>query len=204
MYNIAPKSKEGDTMKVVAFNGSARKDGNTAILINYVFEELKKEGIDTELVQFAGKRLRGCTACKKCFETKNRRCVIKTDIVNECLEKMLKADGIILGSPIYFADITPEIKALVDRAGYVSKANDDMLRRKVGAAVIAVRRAGAIHGFDSLNHFFFISQMIVPGSLYWNIGIGRDKGEVESDQEGIQIMRTLGQNMSWLLKKLNK
>lgn len=191
-------------MKVVAFNGSARKDGNTAILINYVFEELKKEGIDTELVQFAGKRLRGCTACKKCFETKDRRCVIKTDIVNDCLKKMLEADGIILGSPIYFADITPEIKALVDRAGYVSKANDDMLRRKVGAAVIAVRRAGAIHGFDSLNHFFFISQMIVPGSLYWNIGIGRDKGEVEKDQEGIQIMRTLGQNMAWLLKKLNK
>ncbi|MBP1746002.1 MAG: NADPH-dependent reductase [Deltaproteobacteria bacterium] len=191
-------------MKVVAFNGSARKNGNTAILINYVFEELKKEGIDTELVQFAGKRLRGCTACKKCFETKDRRCVIKTDIMNECLEKMIKADGIILGSPIYFADITPEIKALVDRAGYVSKANDDMLRRKVGAAVIAVRRAGAIHGFDSLNHFFFISQMIVPGSLYWNIGIGRDKGEVERDQEGIQIMRTLGQNMAWLLKKLNK
>jgi len=191
-------------MKVVAFNGSARKDGNTAILINYVFEELKKEGIDTELVQFAGKRLRGCTACKKCFETKDRRCVIKTDIMNECIEKMIKADGIILGSPIYFADITPEIKALVDRAGYVSKANDDMLQRKVGAAVIAVRRAGAIHGFDSLNHFFFISQMIVPGSLYWNIGIGRDKGEVERDQEGIQIMRTLGQNMAWLLKKLNK
>jgi multimeric flavodoxin WrbA len=204
MYDIALKSKEGDIMKVVAFNGSARKDGNTAILINYVFEELKKEGIDTELVQFAGKRLRGCTACKKCFETKDRRCVIKTDIVNDCLKKMLEADGIILGSPIYFADITPEIKALVDRAGYVSKANDDMLRRKVGAAVIAVRRAGAIHGFDSLNHFFFISQMIVPGSLYWNIGIGRDKGEVEKDQEGIQIMRTLGQNMAWLLKKLNK
>jgi multimeric flavodoxin WrbA len=201
---IAPKSKEGDSMKVVAFNGSARKDGNTAILINYVFDELKKEGIDTELVQFARKRIRGCTACKKCFETKDRRCIIKTDIINECLEKMIKADGIILGSPIYFADITPEIKALVDRAGYVSKANDDMLRRKVGAAVIAVRRAGAIHGFDSLNHFFFISQMIVPGSLYWNIGIGRDKGEVEKDQEGIQIMRTLGQNMAWLLKKLNK
>lgn len=190
-------------MKVVAFSGSARKGGNTAILINYVFEELKKEGIETELVQFAGKRIRGCTACKKCFETKNRQCVIKTDIVNECIEKMLESDGIILGSPIYFADITPEIKSLMDRAGYVSKANDDMLRRKVGAAVIAVRRAGAIHGFDSLNHFFFISQMIVPGSLYWNIGIGRDKGEVEKDQEGIQIMRTLGQNMAWLLKKLN-
>lgn len=190
-------------MKVVAFNGSARKDGNTAILINYVFEELQKEGIDTELVQLAGKKIRGCTVCMKCFETKDRRCAVKDDILNECLEKMLGADGIILGSPIYFADVTPEIKALIDRAGYVSKANDDMLRRKVGAAVIAVRRAGAIHGFDSLNHLFFISQMIVPGSLYWNVGIGRDKGEVEKDQEGIQIMKTLGQNMAWLLKKLH-
>lgn len=190
-------------MKVVAFNGSARKDGNTAILINYVFEELRKEGIDTELVQLAGKKIRGCTVCMKCFENKDRRCAVKNDVLNECLEKMVEADGIILGSPIYFADVTPEIKALIDRAGYVAKANDDMLRRKVGAAVIAVRRAGAIHGFDSLNHLFFISQMIVPGSLYWNVGIGRDKGEVEKDLEGIQIMKTLGQNMAWLLKKLH-
>jgi multimeric flavodoxin WrbA len=189
-------------MKVVAFNGSSRKDGNTAILINYVFEELKKEGIDTELVQFAGKKISGCNGCRKCFETRDKQCAIKNDIINECIEKMVEADGIILGSPIYFADITPEIKALVDRAGYVSKANDDMLRRKVGAAVIAVRRAGAIHGFDTLNHFFFISQMIVPGSQYWNIGVGREKGDVENDQEGIQIMRVLGQNMGWLLKKL--
>jgi len=189
-------------MKVVAFNGSARKDGNTAILINHVFEELRKEGIDTELVQFAGKKISGCNACRKCFETRDKRCIIKNDIVNECIEKMVEADGIILGSPIYFADITPEIKALVDRAGYVSKANDDMLRRKVGAALIAVRRAGAIHGFDTLNHFFFINQMIVPGSQYWNIGIGREKGEVENDQEGIQIMRVLGQNMAWLIKKI--
>ena len=190
-------------MKVVAFSGSARKDGNTAILINHVFEELKKEGIDTELVQFAGKKIEGCNACRKCFESRDKQCIIKNDIVNECIEKMVEADGIILGSPIYFADITPEIKALVDRAGYVSKANDDMLRRKVGAAVIAVRRAGAIHGFDTLNHFFFISQMIVPGSQYWNIGIGREKGEVENDTEGVQIMRVLGQNMGWLLKKLH-
>ena len=189
-------------MKVVAFNGSARKDGNTAILINHVFEELRKEGIDTELVQFAGKKISGCNGCRKCFETRDKRCVIKNDIVNECIEKMVEADGIILGSPIYFADITPEIKALVDRAGYVSKANDDMLRRKVGAAVIAVRRAGAIHGFDTLNHFFFISQMIVPGSQYWNIGIGREKGEVESDTEGVEIMKVLGQNMAWVIKKL--
>jgi multimeric flavodoxin WrbA len=194
--------KEGDVMRVVAFNGSSRKDGNTAILINYVFEELRKEGIDTELVQLAGKKIKGCNACRKCFETRDKQCAVKNDIVNECIEKMVEADGIILGSPIYFADITPEIKALVDRAGYVSKANDDMLRRKVGTAVIAVRRAGAIHGFDSLNHFFFINQMIVPGSMYWNIGIGREKGEVENDQEGIQIMKVLGQNMAWVIKKL--
>ena len=127
---------------------------------------------------------------------------IENDIINECIGKMVEADGIILGSPIYFADITPEIKALVDRAGYVSKANDDMLRRKVGAAVIAVRRAGAIHGFDTLNHFFFISQMIVPGSMYWNIGIGREKGDVENDQEGVEIMKVLGENMAWVIKKL--
>ena len=190
-------------MKVVAFNGSSRKGGNTAILVNYVFEELKKEGIETELVQFAGKKISGCNACRKCFENKDKLCVIKDDIINDCIRKMVEADGIILASPIYFADITPEIKALVDRAGYVAKANDDMLRRKVGAAVIAVRRAGAIHGFDTLNHLFFISQMIVPGSQYWNIGIGRDKGDVEKDEEGIQIMRTLGRNMAWVLKKLH-
>lgn len=198
----ARKEKGEGTMKVVGFNGSARKDGNTAILIKYVFEELNKEGIDTELVQFAGKKVAGCTACRKCFELKDKQCAVKDDIINECIGKMLGADGIILGSPIYFADITPHIKSLIDRAGYVAKANDDMFQRKVGAAVIAVRRAGAIHGFDSLNHFFFISQMIVPGSHYWNIGIGRDKGEVEMDEEGKQIMKTLGQNMSWLLRKL--
>jgi multimeric flavodoxin WrbA len=199
---MAPEQKEGDTMKVVAFNGSARKDGNTAILINHVFEELKKEGIGTELVQLAGKKISGCNGCRKCFETRDKQCAIENDIINECIGKMVEADGIILGSPIYFADITPEIKALVDRAGYVTKANDDMLRRKVGAAVIAVRRAGAIHGFDTLNHFFFISQMIVPGSMYWNIGIGREKGDVENDQEGVETMRVLGQNMGWLIKKL--
>ncbi len=189
-------------MKVVAFNGSARKDGNTAILVNYIFDEMKKEGIETELVQFAGKKINGCMACRKCFENKDRQCIRKDDIVNDCISKMVEADGIILASPIYFADVTPQIKALMDRAGYVAKANDDLFRRKVGAAVIAVRRAGAIHGFDTLNHFFLISQMIISGSQYWNIGIGREKGEVEKDEEGIQIMRTLGKNMAWLLKKL--
>jgi len=135
------------------------------------------------------------------LENKNQRCVVDNDFANECIEKMLKADGIILGSPTYFADVTAETKALIDRAGYVARANSDMLQRKIGAAVVAVRRAGAIHAFDSINHFFLISQMIVPGSSYWNIGIGRAIGDVEQDEEGLETMRILGRNMAWLLKK---
>jgi len=189
-------------MKVIAFNGSARKDGNTASLINYVFDELHKQEIETELFQFAGKRIRGCMACHKCFENKDQRCSVKDDVLNECIEKMINADGIILGSPTYFTDVSAEMKALIDRAGFVAKANGDMYRRKVGAAVVAVRRAGSIHVFDTINHFFFISQMIVPGSSYWNMGFGREKGEVEKDEEGKQTMKTLGKNMAWLLNKI--
>ncbi|MCC6857548.1 MAG: flavodoxin family protein [Bryobacterales bacterium] len=189
-------------MKVVAFNGSARKDGNTAILVNTVFCELQKEGIETELVQLAGKRVFGCAACYKCFTNKDHRCSRQSDIVNECIGKMREADGIILASPTYFADVSSEIKALIDRSGMVARANGQMFHRKVGAAVVAVRRAGAIHAFDSINHFFFISGMIVPGSSYWNVGIGRNIGEVEQDAEGLETMRNLGRNMAWLLNKI--
>ncbi|MGB2770158.1 MAG: flavodoxin family protein [Candidatus Zixiibacteriota bacterium] len=188
-------------MKVFAFNGSARKDGNTAALINLVFGELEKEGIETELYQLAGKKIRGCMACYKCFQNKDQRCSVTNDVLNECIEKMLEADGIILGSPTYFANVSTEIKALIDRAGLVAKANGDMFRRKVGAAVVAVRRAGSVFVFDAINHFFFINQMTVPGASYWNLGIGREKGEVERDEEGVQTMRVLGENMAWLLKK---
>lgn len=190
-------------MKVVAFNGSARKDGNTAILIKYVFQELEKEGIETELIQLAGKKINGCIACYQCFENKDKHCSVKNDIVNECIDMMLDADGVILGSPTYVADISSEMKALIDRAGLVGRANGDMFKRKVGAAVIAVRRAGSIHAFDSINHFFLIGQWIVPGSSYWNMGIGRNKGEVEADSEGIETMKVLGKNMAWLLKKIH-
>ena len=188
-------------MKVVAFNGSARKDGNTAILVREVFRELKKAGIRTELVQFAGKKIQGCIACGKCFKNKDLRCVMKGDILNACIEKMLEADGVILASPTYFADISANMKALIERAGFVARANDDMFRRKAGAAVVAARRGGAIHAFDTINHFFFISQMIVPGSSYWNVGIGLAPGDVKRDTEGRATMKTLGANMAWLLEK---
>lgn len=190
-------------MKVIAINGSARKDGNTALLIKYVFAELEREGIETELVQLAGKTIKGCIGCRKCAENKDQRCSIQNDFANECIEKMIAADAIILGSPTYFADVTASMKGLIERAGMVAMANGGMFARKVGAAVVAVRRGGAIHAFDSLNHFFFISQMIVPGSTYWNVGIGRESGEVENDAEGLNNMTNLGQHMAWLLKKIN-
>jgi multimeric flavodoxin WrbA len=189
-------------MKVVAINGSARLDGNTAMLVRHVFDELEREGIETELVQLAGERLRGCTACYRCWQEKDGACAIRDDILNDCIEKMKGASGIILASPTYFADVTSEIKALIDRAGMVARANGNMFRRKAGAAIIAARRGGAIHAFDTLNHFFLISQMIVPGSSYWNIGVGRNIGEVENDSEGVQTMKDLGANMAWLLKKI--
>ena len=117
---------------------------------------------------------------------------------------MLESDGIILASPTYFTDVSTEMKALIHRAGYVARANDYMFQRKVGAAVVAARRAGAIHTFDTLNHFFFISQMIVPGSSYWNIGMGLAPGDVKKDKEGLATMKTLGTNMAWLMKKLKE
>jgi multimeric flavodoxin WrbA len=190
-------------MKVIAFNGSGRKDGNTAILLSRVLEELSKEGIETELIQLAGKALQGCIACYKCSETKDRKCAVTKDHLNEYLAKMIEADGILLGSPVYFADATAGIKALIERCGMVSVANGRLLKRKVGAAVAAVRRAGAIRAFDTMNHLFQHGQMIVVGSSYWNVGIGRNPGQVKDDAEGLQTMETLGKNMAWLLKKIN-
>jgi multimeric flavodoxin WrbA len=189
-------------MKVVAFNGSPRKEGNTATLIQVALNVLEKEGIETEIVHLKGP-IQGCTACFKCFEKKDGKCVLDKDIINDCIEKMANSDGIILGSPTYFADLTPELKALIDRAGFVGAANGEMFKYKVGAAIVAVRRAGGLHVFDSINHFFLIGQMIVPGSSYWNVGMGLDEKDVLKDQEGLQTMRVLGKNMAWLMKKIN-
>ncbi len=190
-------------MKIIAFNGSPRKKGNTSILINLVLDELQKEGIETELVQMAGKPIHGCRACFRCLTNQDRRCSFDDDALNEYLEKMIEADGIILGSPTYHGDITSELKALIDRAGLVSKMNGTLFRRKVGAAVVPVRRAGSVHAIHSIHNLFLMHEMIIPGSSYWNMAVGMDMGEVEKDAEGIQTMQILGQTMAWLLKKLN-
>ena len=190
-------------MNVVAFNGSGRKDGNTYLLLKTVLDELKQEGIGTELVQMAEQDpIQGCRACYQCMEQKNMKCAIDTDPFNHYFEKISKADGILLGSPVYFSDITAGMKALIERSGLVGRANGNVLRRKVGAGVVAVRRAGSNHAFASLNYLFLISEMIVPGSTYWNMALGRNPGDVLEDAEGIQTMRNLGKNMAWLLKKI--
>lgn len=190
-------------MKVVAINSSPRKESNTAQLINYVFEELEQEGIETELIKIGGKNIWGCRACYKCFQNLDSHCSIKKDVVNECIDKMAEADGIVLGSPTYFSNVNAEMKALIDRSGLVSTANGGMYTHKVGAAVTAVRRAGALPAFDSMNHFFLYNQMFVAGSTYWNLGIGLNPGDVANDEEGVNTMRNLGRNMAWLLKKIN-
>lgn len=189
-------------MKVVALNASARKDGNTSILLNTVLTELRAEGMETELIQLGGETLYGCRACYKCFETQDRHCVQKKDMLNNLLDKMLLADGILLGSPTYFSDVTANMRAFIERCGFVARANDYMLKRKVGAGVVAVRRAGAIPALSSMNLFFHYMQMVMPGSSYWSLGMGGGIGEVLNDEEGLQTMKTLGQNMAWLMKKV--
>ena len=190
-------------MNVLAINGSARKNGNTAMMIGYLFEELQAEEITTEMIQLAGEHPHGCIACYQCFKKKDGHCVVDIDCLNGCIDKMAAADAIVLASPTYFADISSEMKALIDRAGMVGRANGDLFRRKLGAAIVTRRRGGAIHAFDTMNHFFTISQMIVVGSSYWNLGVGREKGEVADDAEGRATMRDLGRNMVWLLRKIH-
>ena len=185
-------------MYAVAVNGSPRKGGNTEILLNRVLAPLAQAGWETELVQVGGQKIRGCMACYKCFERQNGQCAVDNDVFNPLMEKLLRADAIIFGSPTYFTDVTAEMKALLDRAGIVAIANGRAFKDKIGAAVVAVRRGGATHVFDTINHMFLMNQMLIPGSVYWNMGYGRDKGEVEGDAEGLGNMKNLGQTIAWL------
>jgi multimeric flavodoxin WrbA len=185
-------------MKAIAINGSPRAGGNTEILLKKVLEPLEAAGWSTEYLRIGGKPVRGCLACMKCVEKRNGRCNIEDDAINDYLKQMYAADAIILGSPTYFADVTPELKALIDRAGFVALANGGAFSGKIGAAVVAGRRGGATHAFDTINHMFLISSMIVPGSLYWNLGMGCLKGEVLGDVEAMRNMKHLGQAIAWL------
>jgi multimeric flavodoxin WrbA len=189
-------------MNVVAVSGSARRAGNTALLLETVLQPLREAGHECELIEIAGKDIRGCTACGRCREHRDGQCHGRSDFINELMPKLFEADAILLGSPTYFADVSTEMKALIDRVGYVARHQPELLARKPGAAVVAVRRGGAIHALDTLNHFFLISEMILVGSSYWNIGIGREKGEVEEDAEGMRTMKRLGENLAWVLDRI--
>jgi len=189
-------------MKTIAFNGSPRRGGNTEYLLKTVLEAVRSCGVDTELIHIGGTGLQGCTACMVCRKTQNQRCALEGDNFNEWFQKMVEADAIIVGSPTYFADMTADAKALIDRAGFIALGNGGLFARKVGAGVVAVRRGGAVHVLDSINHMFLMSRMIVPGSTYWNFGVGMDKGEVAEDAEALRNMRDLGATIGWLVKKL--
>lgn len=186
-------------MKVLAINGSSRKGGNTEILLTKVLEPCREAGFDTEIFVLGGKLVHGCIGCRTCRESGEPVCIFKNDVMNDLIQKMIEADAIVIGSPVYFSDVTSEIKALMDRAGYCTLGRR-LLRHKVGAAVAAVRRGGAVHTVDTINHFFMISEMVIPGSTYWNFGMGGPIGAVNDDAEGLKNMRNLGENIVWLLQ----
>jgi multimeric flavodoxin WrbA len=186
-------------MKVVGVNGSPRKNGNTTILLNKVFEELNQEGIETELIELSGKEIKPCTACMKCTQKADHKCVM-TDDFHEIYLKIVAADGLIFGSPVYNTSVTSQMKAFIDRLGFATFGG--VLKHKAGAAVVAVRRGGAMTAIDTLNHFFAHHEMFIVGSTYWNMVYGVNIGDVEGDAEGIANMKNIGENMAWLLKKL--
>ncbi|MDE7279608.1 MAG: flavodoxin family protein [Oscillospiraceae bacterium] len=189
-------------MKVLGINGSARMDGNTAVLIKMVFGELEKAGIETELIQLSGNVIEPCKACWACGGQKN--CVHKKDIFREVFDKMVAADGIILGSPVYAGNISANIQAFLERAAVVSDMNRGLLKHKVGASVAAARRGGALNTVDAMNHFFLLQDMFIVGSSYWSIAYGRLPNEVTDDAEGMETMKNLGQNMAYLLKIMER
>jgi len=189
-------------MNVLGISGSPRRGGNTEILIRKALDTLAGEGLKTEFLSLADRPIKPCMACRGCMGSDTIRCVQEDPAFEGMLERFQAADGILIGSPVYFGSATPQTMALLDRVGYVARKHPQLLRRKVGAAIVVARRAGQNFTFAQLNYFFLISEMIVPGSSYWNVAVGREKGEVENDKEGIDTVVTLGRNMAWLMKKL--
>ncbi len=189
-------------MKAVAFNCSPRENGNTAAMIKDLFKVLEAEGIETELIQVGGHDLHGCRGCGVCRKKKDMHCIFEDDIINSCINKIVDADAVIIGSPTYFGDVTTEAKAFIDRVGYVLRSNGNPVKRKVGTGVVAVRRCGSMHALHTINNFFTINEMIVVSSSYWNMSLARMPGDFDNDEEGKETIQTLGENMAWLMKKL--
>ncbi|WP_430886084.1 flavodoxin family protein [Fusibacter sp. JL216-2] len=190
-------------MKIIAINGSPRKEGNTYEAIRMVLDELEKEGMETEVLHIGNKAIRGCTGCNLCFKNRNGKCVISDDCVNEMIDKLKDADGILLGSPVYYSGITGTMKSFLDRVFYVNGANGNYFKGKVGAAVTAVRRSGGLPAYDQLNKYIQYSEMLIATSNYWNVIHGLRPGEAVKDDEGRQIMSRLGKNMAWALKLID-
>jgi multimeric flavodoxin WrbA len=188
-------------MRVLGINGSPHRNGNTAVMLGWALEELRANGVETELFDLAGKPIAGCIDCRRCFTNKDQRCAVSSDAFNDIMEKLLASDGVLIAAPTYVANIPANVKAVIERAAYVNKANDWMLKRKIGASVIVARRGGAIDAFNAINHLFLHAQMIIPGSSYWNMGYGWRDQDVLEDAEAQATMRTLGQNVAWLLQK---
>jgi multimeric flavodoxin WrbA len=189
-------------MRVLGISGSPRPQGNTAILINTALETLAAEGIETEFLSLADRPVQPCVACGGCWASDTPQCVQDDPAFDGIIEKFAAADGILIGSPVYFGSATPQTMSLLDRVGFVARKHSHLLRRKVGAAVVVARRAGQNFTFAQLNYFFLISEMIVPGSTYWNVAFGREEGDVRSDAEGLETVRNLARNMAWLMKRL--
>jgi len=190
-------------MKVVAFNGSPNENGNTYAAIKMIAQELEKENIEVVILHVGNHAVRGCIACHQCIMNQNERCAINDDPVNEWIQEMKNADGIILGSPVHYSAIAGTMKSFLDRAFFVASVNSGMLRHKVGASVVAVRRAGGLPAFNQLNNFINYSEMLMPTSNYWHVIYGTAPGEAQLDEEGKQIMRVLGKNMAWLMKLID-
>ena len=190
-------------MRIVLFNGSPREEGNTARVLSEMIRIFQENNSETEFIQLGGQKLRGCTACMSCKDNKDEKCVYDDDPINDYIQKMKHADAIVIASPVYFSQMTPETKALIDRCGYTIGANGKFLSRKIGAGFAVARRAGMMSTFHSINDFFFINDMIVPGSVYWNVGVAKQPGEIENDEEGLKIAQRLAENIVWLHDKIN-
>ena len=190
-------------MKILGISGSPRRDGNTDTAVKLALDCLAKEGFETEFVSVADHPVKPCIACGGCKKAQNRQCVMKDPAFDGMVEKFVESDGIIVASPVYFGSATPQIMSVLDRVGYVSRANGNLLRRKVGAAIAVGRRAGMNFTFAQLNFFFLLAEMIVPGSTYWNVSLARDKGDFPEDAEGVATVENLAANMAWTLEKLS-